>query len=615
MRRSARGALFAAALIALLMLGGCAHAPDERSPGTTAAKTGGAPLLTLRVDAPGDLRALLQNNLDLARLAHLADDSDRANDGVGDTELARLIGAAPAQVRALLETEGYFDPVVQVRREPGTPPVVQVSVQPGPRTQVGELTFEVEGPLEQQARAGNAQAKALLDALRSDWPLQPGTPFRNPAWSQAKAATLAKLHAAGYATASWSGTGAQVDVAHDRVRLFVVVDSGPRFLAGPLVITGLQQQRDSDVRNLAGFGPGTPLTEQLMLDFQQRLLGSGLFDQANVVLDPDPAQAAHARVLVQVHEQSLQQSTIGLGYSQLAGPRISLEHWHRRAFDLPVTAHTQLEWGRSQQTIAGDLSTHARSDLWRDLVGYSIQRQETSSDRVTSSSVRLGRAQDLPQVQRLFYGELQDALRTSAGTSQRSSALWANDTWTWHDLDNDLLPTRGHSLSLQGGGGQAHDDTGRDGAFVRLYARAVRYQPLGHEWYGSARLELAQVIANGVDVPDPLLFRAGGDESVRGYEARTLAPLAPDGSLVGGKSLFTSSVELARPISAKLPSVWWAVFVDAGRAAQSFTTLHPAVGYGAGIRWRSPVGPLKMDLAYGNETHRVRLHLSVGIAF
>jgi translocation and assembly module TamA len=101
---------------------------------------------------------------------------------------------------------------------------------------------------------------------------------------------------------------------------------------------------------------------------------------------------------------------------------------------------------------------------------------------------------------------------------------------------------------------------------------------------------------------------------VRGYAYRTLAPTR-DGALTGGKSLFTGSVEVARPVSPRLPSVWGAVFVDAGRAADSFTTLKPAYGTGFGVRWRSPVGPLKVDLAYGNETHRVRLHLSVGIAF
>ena len=75
------------------------------------------------------------------------------------------------------------------------------------------------------------------------------------------------------------------------------------------------------------------------------------------------------------------------------------------------------------------------------------------------------------------------------------------------------------------------------------------------------------------------------------------------------------SVEIARPISPKYPAYWWAAFVDAGNAADRWTDLDPAVGYGVGLRWRSPVGPLRVDVAYGQRVKAVRVHLSVGIAF
>jgi translocation and assembly module TamA len=79
--------------------------------------------------------------------------------------------------------------------------------------------------------------------------------------------------------------------------------------------------------------------------------------------------------------------------------------------------------------------------------------------------------------------------------------------------------------------------------------------------------------------------------------------------------LATASVELARPISARMPSLWGAVFVDAGNAANRFSELEPAWGSGVGVRWRSPVGPLRLDLAWAHELRSVRLHFSVGIAF
>ena len=78
--------------------------------------------------------------------------------------------------------------------------------------------------------------------------------------------------------------------------------------------------------------------------------------------------------------------------------------------------------------------------------------------------------------------------------------------------------------------------------------------------------------------------------------------------------LLTASAEVARPISPRYPAVWWAAFVDAGQSANSWSELRPVYGYGIGLRWRSPVGPLRVDLAYGEAVRKVRMHVSVGIA-
>jgi translocation and assembly module TamA len=184
-----------------------------------------------------------------------------------------------------------------------------------------------------------------------------------------------------------------------------------------------------------------------------------------------------------------------------------------------------------------------------------------------------------------------------------------------------VLPTRGQSLALQSGVGRVHsiDASGAtglgSGAFSRLHLRANWWRPLGSNWYAQARAEVAQVFADSdVDVPETQRFRAGGDDSVRGYGWRSLTPQV-NGVDVGGRVLATASVEIARPVSDKLPSVWWAAFVDAGRAAEDWGGFKPAWGAGLGLRWRSPVGPLRVDAAYGDELKSWHLHLSVGIAF
>ena len=141
------------------------------------------------------------------------------------------------------------------------------------------------------------------------------------------------------------------------------------------------------------------------------------------------------------------------------------------------------------------------------------------------------------------------------------------------------------------------------------------YLPLGDTWYSQTRLEAGQVFLRPrMVVPESQKFRAGGDDSVRGYSFRSLGPLG-NGVVGSGLVMYTASFELARPISAALPSLWGAVFVDVGNAANSFANLQPALGTGVGVRWRSPVGPLRLDWAWARETKKGRIHFSVGIAF
>jgi translocation and assembly module TamA len=85
--------------------------------------------------------------------------------------------------------------------------------------------------------------------------------------------------------------------------------------------------------------------------------------------------------------------------------------------------------------------------------------------------------------------------------------------------------------------------------------------------------------------------------------------------VVGGRVLLTGRVEAEHPLLDRLPALLGAVFVDAGNAADRWTTLHPVLGYGVGVHYRSPVGPLRLDVAYGQDVHQLRLHLSVGVAF
>jgi translocation and assembly module TamA len=586
--------------------------PEAQAPAPAASGAArGDSALRLEVEAPDDLRELLQRHLDLARLVAISEE-ERPD----ESEWLRLVGAAPAQARQLLQTEGYFAPDVRVRREAGPPQRVIVTVAPGPRARVRATMLDVAGPIQDRAASGDVEARKQIAALTSDWPLRNGAAFRNEDWSKAKSAMVAKLRAAGYASAAVSASGAEVDTASHEVALTLTLNSGPRYLAGGLHIDGMRLYDEATVRHLAGFGPGAPLTEELLLDFQDRLRKSGLFESAVVTFEPDPSQPEGALVTVQLQELPLQSIILGVGVSANTGPRTSIEHTHRRLFGSNATVHNKIEWGRDRQFWEGELNTHPGEGFYRNQFGGRIERLESDTDVVRSESLRVGRTQDTQRIERLYFIGLDRSVQTAGDTRKDAQAVSAQYHGVWRRLDNVILPREGVSVAAQLGAGWARSNYAENGPFTRLYGRFTGYLPLGRSWESIGRIELGNIRkSDTVAVPDVLAFRAGGDDSVRGYPYRSLAPTDANGVISGGSVLATGSIELAHPLTARMPSLLGAVFIDAGRAANDWTDFKPALGYGVGLRWRSPVGPLRLDWAYGEELRKGRLHFSVGIAF
>lgn len=595
----------AAALLCVLLVG-CATRDDDRKEGSPPPPTP----VKLQVEAPRPLDELLSTHLDVARLGVIAPDA-----ALDETELARLVAATPAQARELLKTEGYFNPTIQVERVPGERPVVRVRVEPGARVHVGEVSIRAEGPLAESAARGDAHAATATQALRENWPLPPGAPFRNPLWSGGKRDALAQLRAQGYLAAEWQETAARIDGERQRAELSLVADSGPLYRTGSLRIRGLQAHDEETIRNVADFDPGTIATESLLLDFQERLQNTNLFDRATVIVQPDAADPGAAVVDVRVRERKLQEATFGIGVSADVGVRGTVEHVHRRPFGWAAIARNNFELSQLRNSWQGELSTHTLPGLWRNLVGGAAERIESDTDTVVSGRARIGRAQDTRAIDRLVFLEFERSLTRGPAGREQANALGLHYHGIWRDVDDPLLPTRGHVWVGQVGAGVAESEPGARGPFSRLYGRYRGYWPLGNRWFSQARIELGQVFSrDDVSVPESMRFRAGGDNSVRGYAFRSLTPQV-NGVDTGGRVVFTSSVEVARPLLARMPELWGAAFVDAGRAAERFSDLDPAVGAGVGLRYRSPIGPVSLDVAYGEEVRKFRLHLNVGVTF
>lgn len=564
----------------------------------------------LVVHAPNPARDLLARHLDAARFRNQPD--------LSRSEIARLAAATEQQARSLLETQGYFSPAVDVQRSDaadGEPDTITVTVDPGRQARISQVQLEMQGPMLDLMNAGDETMQRRWTRLQSRWTLQSGARFTQDAWGAAKNALITQLRNNGYATAAYAGTSAQVDADEGQVKLLVIVDSGPLFRIGETRVEGLARTPSSAALNILPFEPGSVYSERLLLDWQEAIQKLGLYEGIAVELDPDVERADNAVVTARLREAPMQQASPTVGYSSSTGPRVGLEYTHRRIFDRDWIFKTKVKLGRDERSLTGDLISYPREKGYRWLVGASADYLDAAGSITETQRLRFGRSLDTIRFDRLNYLEYNQTSVETENTRVTDRAISANAEWVRLEVNNPTFPTRGITLNLQAGAGIAHDSDGDTGPFGRLYGRAVFYQPLFAGWYGTARIEGGQVLRRDTQgIPDSLMFRTGGDDSVRGYGYETLGPQR-DGATVGGAVMVVGSVELMHRFSERWRNWYGAVFIDAGNAANEWGDINPAYGYGIGVRWRSPVGPMRIDLAYGEEVNSVRLHVTVGIAF
>lgn len=572
---------------------------------------------TLRIQAPDDVRQLLERNLDVLRYREQRD--------LSDGEMARLLIAAEKDARELLATMGYFSPVLAfdppVNRSGVSARQLVLTIAPGAQVLVGDVQITFAGDL-----LTNAQAAEQRDTLRALWPLEVGMPWSQSRWSTAKQQALLQLTARHYPTAQITESQSDIDPATASARLTVTLDSGPRYRLGPMVITGLNHFDEAIVRRLARL----ELQDYAQADLiaaQQRITDSGYFDSASVTLDTSPGvDPANAPVRVLVREAKLQKLVLGLGASTDTGARLSLEHTHHKVPVLDWRAVTRLLLARDNSSLATELTSHPNDGGWRWSVGGVVQQQTLGSFLIHSQGLRVGRSRSTQPLDNDYYLQYDraDSATSDATAATVVEAVSANYGFTVRRFDHPLFPNRGWGFGAAVGAGVT---TGvKADPYSRFLLRGQSYLPLGTPTSGgntangrlALRAQVGAILAEpSASLPSTQLFYLGGDNSVRGYGYNDLGVRLPDGLITGGRTMGLASVEWQRPIRVNGRISDWesTLFIDAGAVANGTTEFKPKVGIGAGARWKSPVGPLQIDLAYGVDVQRLRLHLNVGFNF
>jgi translocation and assembly module TamA len=578
----------------------------------------------VRIDAPRQIENMLEENLDLMRW--------RGNPRVDMEQLQRLVKEAPAQAKTFIATEGYYSPKISAGLDTsGGRPVARVIVDPGQPTVVGDVDLVLQGFVQLDKGAAPFDAASL----RQRWQLPVGARFRQADWEAAKRELLRDVAQTRFPRARLVETSATVDPEERRALLHVVIDSGPEMRFGELRIRGLKRYPREVITNLNKINPGDQYSEAALTALQSRLQDTGYFSSVEVSADmravlnaelqdlkdgdadtdanpatPEPPTGPTVLpVLVRVTENLRKNVEVGLGFSTDTGARAQASYDDLNVFGKRMKS--DLIYEQKRQTARVDFFWPTTPKGYNDSVGAGVERNDVRGEITTLATVAARRQWGSPLLERSLTLEALVEKREvppSEPTTTRSLPL--TYSITKRKLDSLIQPTNGYVLLGQLGGALLPILT--DEKFLRLYLRGQMFKPLGEAGTLVLRGEFGAVAAKEkLGVPSTFLFRAGGDQSVRGYGYRELGVREND-AIVGGKYLLTGSAEYQYYFR---PPWGVAVFYDVGNAADKVGDLKPKSGFGVGARWRSPVGPINVDLAYGHAVKKARLHFSLGFTF
>lgn len=609
----------------ILLLQGCSllsqKEPEPRdaadSPVASESGASGREAFTVDVQAPDAVRDFLTRNLEIQRYRKLND--------LGPVELSRLMVAAEANARELLNTMGYFTPTLtlELRETPEgkAPREVRITVVPGEITHVSDVHVDFTGPIAQ-----TPESEERRNAIRAAWPLRQGQAFSQQAWDNAKSTALRSLTARRYPTGTIVTSRAEVDADRAEARLSATYDSGPAYRFGPLVVRGYQRYDPDAMRRIARIPTGSDYDQQQLLDAQQRLASSGYFNSVFLTLDTTHDDPLSAPVIAQVQEAPLQKVVAGVGYTTDSGPRLSLDHIHNQMPLLGWRAVSRLYLDRDTQSLGTEWSAVPRDSGWRTFTSAQLKSEVSGDYTVDSGRLRGGESKSSDHIDRSLFVQYDYASNHGFNAPPSASALSLNWNWTGRYFDNANAPTRGQGIALELAAG--YTLTGERLPFTRTYARWVGFVPAGTVYSDDgtqsrgARIQLrseigALIAKDSAQIPSTLAFLTGGDTTVRGYSFRSIGAVRPSGTVIAGRYMGVASIEWQRPFvyNGKISDWESTVFVDAGSVADKVGDLEAKVGVGVGARWKSPIGPISIDLAYGVDVKEFRLHFRFGFTF
>lgn len=515
-----------------------------------------------------------------------------------------LLERSIEETRRALQPEGWYDPEVSVRSEVrGAKTDVIVEIVLGEPVRVVSVDVRLDGEAQTD--------KAVQRALRR-FPLKPGDRFRDEAYEDGKRTIERALADHGYFAATADLHRVEVNRSAHSADIALHWRSGARFTFGDLHFLGGPIRPDLLAR-LPSWSPGTPYAQQQLLDLHNALVGLDYFSR--IAVRPLPEQASGQQMPVQIElapsKRDLYSAGLSYGTDSGAGLRLGAQRrWlndrgHKAGIDADLRQRKRnLTALYRIPVFAGDAGWYNLSAGWEEEEFGPFNENRTWRLRIT----RTLRWRDW-QLQAGAQGERQSFSVLRA--ARRVQTLWYPllDARTVHASD-PVNPRRGWSLALAARGNLA--SLGSDFDFLQLHALGKSIHPLGADSRLLLRGELGFTTSRSFTaLPPDLRFFAGGDASIRGFGYQEIGVGADGVAALGGKHLAVGSVEVDHYFGKRWGA---AAFVDAGDAFNRLDAIDPVLGVGLGLRWRSAIGPIRLDLArgFGNQEQAWRLHVRIG---
>ncbi|MGL4666346.1 MAG: autotransporter assembly complex protein TamA, partial [Saezia sp.] len=562
-----------------------------------------------------DIEELLKKHLELYKYRMLAD--------LSNLELRRLLEYTEKNITTLTGTQGYFSPDIQIklipsdqRTEGSLLPLITIHVDPGEITTISELELLFEGDI------ADSQTDILISSLRRrlrwGWAMREKDSFTQSGWGNAKSNMLTRLTSQYYAAGKIARSKATIDPETNTAKLSITLDSGARFYLGEYKIETLERYSERLVRNFARLREGDDYLLDELNNAQQRLMESGYFDAVYVYVLPEDPHPEKADIHITLREAYYQQMTIGPGYSTDSGARLTFKYRHNEVPILGWQLNSSLNIDQDKQHIDFSLLSIPNDDYWRWGTSGKLANEEQNNERTKSIQLNYGKSYTSAKVDRSYFVQY-DRAQTKNLTNKELSdvrAISLNTALTWRYFNNLISPRSGWGVALELGGGSTLGNSSTP--FLRVNTKAQLLLPFEHRRNGHIILRgnIGGVfIKEGYPIPKTLLFLTGGDKTVRGYAYESISVNGVNDEVTSaGKYMLVGSIEYQRPIriNDRVSNYSWAAFIDTGAVTNRWDKLNFNTGVGAGVRWKSPVGPLNADLAYGLKSNSIRLHFNIG---